>query len=412
MDKQLLYSALDAQKSIILVYQRDVLVFANRRFFQVFPQFSSLEECTLNHRCVSELFTDIDGQDLSVETFDQNETLMARIKHAEGLITVYQIDTQLIENGKVLTISEVSSTETAMSCNLAHRSLYDNIDVIDTLVMMVRVDEFGRIISASSAFLRLSEFEAVDLIGKPMSIIRRPNMPQRTFTRWWKTIQEDPRWSGELKLRKKDGTLYWVYTAVAPAYVSPSQTKSNGYFFVMEEITGQKEMEQTLIKLYEVRQLSMTDPLTQLYNRYKLNDSITREIERTRRYDVPLSMILIDIDHFKPINDNFGHLVGDQVLVEMSKLLKAHIRTSDILGRWGGEEFIILLPHTVKEHAAAKAESIRCAIEKRVFACGNITASFGVTQFRLSDSEDDFIRRTDDALYEAKGSGRNIVIVV
>lgn len=155
------------------------------------------------------------------------------------------------------------------------------------------------------------------------------------------------------------------------------------------------------------------DQLTGLYNRQKFQSIFSKEINRTLRYEDELSLIMFDIDFFKIINDTFGHEVGDKVLCDVSKVLQNSIRQSDSAVRWGGEEFIILLPETSLENATAVAHKIKENLELFSFEYMNdrdVTASFGVTQLNSTDSDTTFINRADQALYEAKRQGRNRII--
>lgn len=152
------------------------------------------------------------------------------------------------------------------------------------------------------------------------------------------------------------------------------------------------------------------DVLTGLYNRRCFEEKLQQEISRVRRYFNPLSLILIDIDDFKIFNDRHGHAVGDLVLKDVADLLKQEIRDADILARWGGEEFVIILPETSCAHAADKAESLRqCIASTRFDNHEGITCSFGVTEFKPGDSADSLFSRTDRALYQAKDRQRNNV---
>jgi diguanylate cyclase (GGDEF)-like protein len=120
---------------------------------------------------------------------------------------------------------------------------------------------------------------------------------------------------------------------------------------------------------------------------------------------------MFDIDHFKSINDNFGHDAGDQILVNITGLVLREIRDTDVLARWGGEEFILLLPHTDGVTAAEAAERIRRSLEKFDFQhVAKVTASFGVTEYRPGEGSDTLLKRVDTALYAAKDQGRNRVV--
>jgi len=153
-----------------------------------------------------------------------------------------------------------------------------------------------------------------------------------------------------------------------------------------------------------------TDPLTGLFNRRKFDRILATEILRAQRYKTPLSIVLYDVDHFKQVNDSFGHQAGDNVLTELSRFVSARIRNSDALARWGGEEFVILCPGSNGAMACHIAGNLRDAIPKlAIESAGSITCSFGVAQYEDGDTPDSLLARADDALYRAKLNGRNTV---
>lgn len=176
-------------------------------------------------------------------------------------------------------------------------------------------------------------------------------------------------------------------------------------------------VESTMADNARLEQLAQTDPLTQLLNRRALTERITAEMERALRYDSTLALLMIDLDHFKRINDTFGHLVGDDVLRDVAQLLAQTIRGSDIVARYGGEEFLVLLPETDDAGAESFAERIRAAVESHPFAREalaeplRLTASVGVAVFPAARIEnvEDLFQRADAALYRAKAEGRNRV---
>ncbi len=167
-----------------------------------------------------------------------------------------------------------------------------------------------------------------------------------------------------------------------------------------------------------LKELSNTDPLTQLFNRRYMMEVLDKEIQRTARKGSPLSLIIIDIDHFKKVNDLYGHQQGDVVLVNVSNLIKKHLRSYDVAARYGGEEFVAVLPETPLEEAMAVAERVRVAIQQLSFSNKlmtlKITISLGVATFPMTglDTIDDIIRTADEALYRAKSEGRNRVITL
>ncbi len=164
--------------------------------------------------------------------------------------------------------------------------------------------------------------------------------------------------------------------------------------------------------LYRVECMAVTDLLTELYNRRKFHEVLANEIERTKRYSTPFSLFMIDIDHFKSVNDNYGHQVGDDVLKEIAQIILSNIREIDTAARYGGEEFMVILPNTQKLDARNVAERIRTSIEKNRFfgvKNNNITVSAGISGMpsKNINTEDELIRCVDFALYRAKQYGRN-----
>lgn len=175
-----------------------------------------------------------------------------------------------------------------------------------------------------------------------------------------------------------------------------------------------------LMLLYEENErLTITDGLTRVYNRRYFELHLEKEVEEAKRYNTRLSMIMLDIDHFKKINDTYGHQQGDTILVNLAKALKKNIRGSDFVVRYGGEEFAIMMPGIDKDEGAVVAEKIRKIVESYPFPgkkkgeSMNITISLGVSEYNpaVMKSSDDLIRYADNALYEAKEGGRNQVRV-
>ncbi len=164
------------------------------------------------------------------------------------------------------------------------------------------------------------------------------------------------------------------------------------------------------LRNHRLQAIAVTDGLTGLVNRRRLDEILAKEVERCRRYGEALSVIMIDVDHFKAVNDSFGHQIGDRVLVELAGLLRRGSRAADISGRWGGEEFLIVCPSTELAGAVAMAEKLRQSVESHAIpVVGGTTSSFGVTQLSGTETVTDLIARADTALYRAKDGGRNRV---
>jgi diguanylate cyclase (GGDEF)-like protein len=160
----------------------------------------------------------------------------------------------------------------------------------------------------------------------------------------------------------------------------------------------------------DLRFQATTDPLTGLSNRLRFNQALASEMLRSMRYETPLSLVLYDVDNFKSVNDTHGHQIGDKVLVQLSQFVPSLLRNTDLLARWGGEEFVILTPGSDGEMAYQAAEKLRKAVEQIKFDdIGTLTCSFGVAQYVFGDTAESLTSRADDALYRAKLNGRNQV---
>lgn len=228
---------------------------------------------------------------------------------------------------------------------------------------------------------------------------------------------------GQMEYICKDGSTYWCDVMATPILAEDGSLVE--LLGVSRDISEHKRNEAELKKAKEgtealnlaleaaneqLNRIATTDPLTGLWNRRYFEDRASHEMSIAIRYNHPLSVLIFDIDHFKMVNDTHGHLVGDLVLGELSKQALQQIRATDLPCRWGGEEFVILMPNTNSEDAVAVAEKLRATFAvNQIKGVGAVTASFGVATFRVNESLDQWIGRADRALYTAKQSGRNAV---
>lgn len=179
-------------------------------------------------------------------------------------------------------------------------------------------------------------------------------------------------------------------------------------FGILGTIQNRKDIEKEVL-IEELRHLSSIDTLTGLNNRRSFTKAFTSEVTRVERNKEPLSLLLIDLDHFKQINDVHGHKVGDEVLTATGRYLRSHARPYDVLARWGGEEFIMLLAKTNEDEADRIAERIREGMQDGLDQASpvSVSASIGVSQYQVGDSLEGLAERADKALYHAKKTGRN-----
>lgn len=217
---------------------------------------------------------------------------------------------------------------------------------------------------------------------------------------WIQTIEQSKRKSIKVKLFSIENQMYYYF------HIKISKMDyNNDYLLSFNNITDIEQEKRQIKKLAEY------DPLTKIYNRVKLNSLFPEIFYKANRYGQYFSITLLDIDHFKNINDTYGHNVGDKVLVELARLIKIGLRQSDTFTRWGGEEFMIVSELSTQQDTVALASRLRGQIENYSFdVVKHVTCSFGVSQFKDGDTQARLLERVDEALYDAKEHGRNQVV--
>ncbi|MGE4534491.1 sensor domain-containing diguanylate cyclase [Halomonas sp.] len=205
----------------------------------------------------------------------------------------------------------------------------------------------------------------------------------------------------EFRFRHGDGSIRWIECRSTPQREADGGILWTG---ILLDITQRKRAEE------RVTTMAITDGLTGILNRQEFGRLLEREMARASRYASPLSLIMYDLDHFKRINDRFGHNAGDDVLKTVAGLVGENLRDTDLHGRWGGEEFMVLLPETGLAAAGKVAEKLRLTIaDHRFEGLGGVTASFGVAEMVPGEDSRSLAQRVDEALYRAKALGRNRV---
>lgn len=196
------------------------------------------------------------------------------------------------------------------------------------------------------------------------------------------------------KITMKQGEKEYIFTLISKRFVIHQEER---YLITLEDITS-------------LEKVAITDKLTTLYNRVKIDQILEDNFQEYKRYGENFSLILIDIDFFKNVNDTFGHQVGDDVLIDLTKILKKNVRTTDIVGRWGGEEFMIISAHTSIEGAFSLAKLLNKKVQEHLFeTIEHITISAGISDIQTSEDIDTLIKNADTKLYMAKENGRNRV---
>lgn len=257
----------------------------------------------------------------------------------------------------------------------------------------------------SPSILQQTGYSAEELLGRPLSVL----LPGDSLSHLefilkeaQETLASHPgtvvRRVVEIRPRRKNGKHLWVEASLNIHMNDAGKIEIQG---TSRDITERKEAE-------ALRLISYTDQLTGLYNRHFLNSILDEEMERSDRYGHPLSIAMLDLDHFKQVNDTHGHLMGDEVLKSVASTMLSTVRGADVVVRYGGEEFLVLMPDTALEGARVTAEKIRTSLEHiRHPVAGKVTVSLGVGSRIHSESRDRWLRRVDEALYRAKEQGRN-----
>ncbi len=284
------------------------------------------------------------------------------------------------------------------------RAIFENVRdyAIFTVGLDGRIDEWNRSLS------RLGGWEAVDVAGAPIDILFPSGQAGKPCGA---ALLDRTRQHGTAEFEgwgvRKDGSAFWGNT-VATA-LPDREGRASGYVLVTRDLTERKQMEDRLVAL------ATTDPLTGAYNRRAGEARLAEAFRSWQFHGRMFTLLMIDCDHFKDVNDRWGHDAGDEVLRALVRICGENTRATDVTIRWGGEEFLLLQPETSCETALVVAERLRLAIEAaKIASYGGaitVTVSIGVANANKADAgADDVVRRVDRALYRAKGAGRNQVV--
>jgi diguanylate cyclase (GGDEF)-like protein/PAS domain S-box-containing protein len=272
------------------------------------------------------------------------------------------------------------------------------VDISKNLILVTDLEGF--IIYINHSFSEKLGYKKEELVGRHSRILKSDVQDKKFYRRMWQSILSKGKFSDVFISRKKDGTLFYDKKDIST--ITDDDGNPLYYVSISRDITKQMEKEKQL------QSQVYTDTLTKLYNRRKYTEVVQQKLEDFEKNSKVFSLILADIDHFKSVNDTYGHDKGDQLLREFAQLLEENLRQDDYIFRWGGEEFAILVD-TVGTSATLLANKIRKTIEETTLAELKITASFGVSEFQNGMDIEKLFNTVDQALYEAKQTGRNKV---
>ena len=279
--------------------------------------------------------------------------------------------------------------------------------------IVFRLDETGHITFVNPAALRIMGYEEKEIIGRHYPTFIRSDMQEEAMKFFGRQfVKGIPNTYSEYPVIVKDGREIWLGQNTQLIF---QDGKVIAFQAVARDITDRKRMEEALRdseKKY--RELSIIDGLTQLYNSRHFYFQLKIELDRSNRYEQPLTLLLLDLDNFKAFNDAYGHVEGDQVLRRLGQVVKRCLRETDFAFRYGGEEFTILLPMTTSADGAVTAERIRTEFKKETFfpAPGqvvHVTVSIGIAQYKPQEEMKAFVHRVDQLMYQGKKNGKDRV---
>ena len=332
--------------------------------------------------------------------FIAKSNLLTKMKEKNILAALMIAITVLLVAIPLSWIISIIPSQLQSKLAVAYIKIKKDADIIDKHVMLSSTDKSGTIKSISTCFTKITGYTPDEVIGKKHNILRHQDTPLKTHKNLWNTILGGDIWEGDIKDLHKNGHDIWINKIITPEFNKEGEV--DGFTAIAQDISDKK-----LIEL-----MSITDSLTGLFNRHKLEDVLSHEIARFKRYKTNFSVMLFDIDFFKKVNDTYGHLAGDDVLIKLSDILKQNGRATDFISRWGGEEFLIVSSETDLEGVAVFAEKLRIKIENYKFpVVGQVTVSCGVAQYTSGETTSALISRADTALYQSKESGRNKVTI-
>lgn len=266
----------------------------------------------------------------------------------------------------------------------------------------------GTIVKANPMFCRMFGYSLDEVVGRNIDnlVAPDPDLHRKARSITLATANGE-NVATEAPRQRKDGSSIEVSILGVPVHMSEG---AKFVYAIYRDISEDKRKEEELLRLNKELFISATtDKLTGLLNRHYFEDIMQREVAKSSRYGTPLSLVMIDLDKFKILNDTCGHLAGDRVLKIIAGIIKNNIRASDVAARWGGDEFILASPAPI-EHTTVMAEKIRQLLLSIPHeGCGPIKASFGVSSCEKKDTIDSLTKRADESMYEAKRSGGNSV---
>ena len=316
------------------------------------------------------------------------------------LLVLRQMDVEALGLALVFGMMALFERNRRTSCSLKKFSAA----VENSSASIMITDRTGVIEYVNRSFTTITGFLTHEAIGRTPSLLKSGVMESEIYVALWDTILSGRSWTGELLNKRRDGSLYWEGTQISPIFNTGGKIIS--FVSIKDDITEKRRIQE------ELSFLSTTDTLTKIANRRRFMEALEAQVAGMGRDGGHPSLLIIDVDHFKRVNDRFGHGTGDRALIAVAAACLKIVRQSDLAARLGGEEFAVLLPACGQDEAYDVAECIRETIAAAPLQAEDgtpfsVTVSIGVATAGADDTAEALLARADGALYRSKRSGRN-----
>lgn len=331
------------------------------------------------------------------------------IKHLHAVIAPAKTEAGEVD-GALAIFTDISAREEALrKLGESNQEVAELKAALDAHAIVAVTDARGVIMRVNDKFCQISQYRRSELIGETHRIINSGFHPKTFFADLWRTISRGEVWSGEICNRAKDGSLYWVHTTIVPFMGTDGVPVQ--YIAIRADITKRKEAEE------QAQRMALHDVLTGLPNRRLMGDRLLQALNTVKREREYAALLLLDMDHFKDVNDTLGHAAGDDLLRQIAGRLVSNVRQNDTVARLGGDEFVVILERLDSSLVDATTKAVDLAEKIREELCAtyyvggnsvNTSPSIGVVIVGGSDQDtEELVKHADMALYKAKEEGRN-----
>lgn len=305
----------------------------------------------------------------------------------------------------IITLVDITSLVESHNARTSSDEMWNSI-YTSAPIGICMTDGEGRFIRVNKTYCEFYGYSEAELLGRNFTMIVPPDAREKLLQTHHDFMREGYESRGEWMVQTKTGEIRYVLADACRITGQDGQYRKVTFII---DISERKFLEEEMqVKNRLLQEASIRDGLTGVYNRRFLNERLPVMVSEMNRYKTTASLLMIDIDHFKQINDSLGHQAGDGVLLEVALQIKTGLRDTDVIMRYGGEEFVVLLPHTDLYAAQQLAERLRQNIQQNMPAYGvPATVSIGIAQLHSGESQHDWLKRADSALYLAKQQGRN-----